>query len=48
MFKLILTQLVAFATVNSQSTIRAGLKNSLDIAILEQAKDTYFTPHTHI
>jgi hypothetical protein len=42
MFKLILTQLVAFATVNSQSTIRAGLKNSLDIAILEQAKDTYF------
>jgi hypothetical protein len=35
MFKLILTQLVAFAAVKSQSTVRAGLKNSLDIAILE-------------
>ena len=42
MFKLIFTQLCAFAAVRAQSTVRAGLKNSLDIAILEQAKDTYF------
>jgi hypothetical protein len=42
MFKLILTQLVALASVNAQDVLRAGLKNSLDIAILEQAKDAYF------
>ena len=26
----------------SQATIKTGLKNSLDIAVIEQAKDVYF------
>lgn len=43
MFKLILSACVALvAQTGAQSTLKAGLKTSLDISILEQAKDVYF------
>lgn len=41
MFKIILASCVTVAAVCAQ-TLKAGLKTSLDIAVLEQAKDVYF------
>jgi len=41
MMKLISAYLVAIMGVSAQ-TFKAGLKNSLDMAVLEQAKDVYF------
>ena len=41
MIKLISAYLVANVGVWAQ-TLKAGLKNSLDIAVIEQAKDVYF------
>jgi len=41
MFKLILAGLVSLAGVQSQE-LKAGLKTSLDISILDQAKDVWF------
>ena len=41
MIKLISAYLVANMSVSAQ-TLKAGLKNSLDIAVIEQAKDVYF------
>lgn len=41
MIKLISAYLVANMGVLAQ-TLKAGLKNSLDISVIEQAKDVYF------
>ena len=41
MIKLISAYLVAGVVVHAQ-TLKAGIKNSLDISVLEQAKDVYF------
>lgn len=41
MIKLISGYLVAGVVVHAQ-TLKAGIKNSLDISVLEQAKDVYF------
>lgn len=42
MFKIVTTYLVASLGVFGQSVLKAGIKNSLDIAVLEQAKDVYY------
>ena len=41
MFKLILAGIASLAGVHSQD-LKAGLKTSLDISILDQAKDVWF------
>ena len=42
MFKTIIVAYIIVANVLAQSVLKAGLRTSLDIAVLQQAKDAYF------